>query len=521
MEGNLLQIGCHRRYGEHVNGCAKEWPDRYNPSGDRDGDDAQSAIAALSSHALALGALEAAIAPSAAAARAAVATQLDREAKFRIVEGDHSCAAFSMALAASYCVEAHNDSGRALEMIAFQYGSETPMPAGHEWLFAVGGLIQQLPTSPAETVFMAVRGEGCAHGTLPTSSSQPHLALHPGFSTTLVTKQDVCRVLAKGEQEGAMWPTHEQLAARRAELSAQHTDPTAAAHAGLAAAQQKFAAAAGEMRDALAAAEGAAADAADADTSDLRGICADWSARMQDAALTTIARAAEAQRELATLAEPFATMGVADGDPLSMLATPQPAADGAGSDEPTGDRARRRQSKLASVVMLDRLIALLQQDGPPLDLVRNSEPEPLRNAVIAAAQRAHGAALPFDAVITANRAAWMDELGVPPEKQARVVGRAMAALANATRDRLALLGDGAGGSCAPFDANFQDGTVRRQVHCWLWTGDALAVRRQAAVEYDGQQLSVVKNCKKCNSLCIKLCGCAPEPTDGVVPIPLP
>ena len=225
MEGNLLQIGCHRRYAagaaEHVNGCAKEWPDRYGPSGDRDGDDAQNAIAALSSHALALGALEAAIAPEAAAARAAVAERLDPEAKFRIVEGDNSCAAFSMALYASYCVEAHNDSGRALEMIAFQYGSETPMPAGHEWLFAVGGLIQQLPTSPTETVFMAVKGEGCAHGTLPTSSSRPHLARHPGFSTTLVTKQDLCRVLSKGEQEGEMWPTHEQLAARRAELAAE------------------------------------------------------------------------------------------------------------------------------------------------------------------------------------------------------------------------------------------------------------------------------------------------------------
>eukprot|EP00966_Prymnesium_polylepis_P126937 2935712-Prymnesium_polylepis.1 len=92
-----------------------------------------------------------------------------------------------MALAGGYVVEAHNDSGLALEMIAFQCSSTAPMPEAHAWEFVVGGLVQKLPTSPSETVFIAVKGEGCSHVTLPTSSSRPHLALHPGFSTTLVT----------------------------------------------------------------------------------------------------------------------------------------------------------------------------------------------------------------------------------------------------------------------------------------------------------------------------------------------
>ena len=58
-----------------------------------------------------------------------------------------------------------------------------------------------------------------AHGTLPTSSTEPHCANHPGVGSALVSKQPLVDVLTKQRQPGALpAPTEEQLAMRRKEV---------------------------------------------------------------------------------------------------------------------------------------------------------------------------------------------------------------------------------------------------------------------------------------------------------------
>ena len=120
-----------------------------------------------------------------------------------------------------YVVGPHNDSGAALEAIGFVYAGQSPLPSGHEWLFAVAGCLHPLPVDREGFVFVAVRGTGVHHGTLPTSSTEPHFANHAGVGSALVNKSDLVQVLQKrGDPEELPWPAPEELAARRKELAA-------------------------------------------------------------------------------------------------------------------------------------------------------------------------------------------------------------------------------------------------------------------------------------------------------------
>jgi hypothetical protein len=63
--------------------------------------------------------------------------------------------------------------------------------------------------------FCSLRGRGVHHGTLPTSSTLPHLTSHPGVASALVTKSDLVRVLRDGNDPEKPWPTEQQLLAQR------------------------------------------------------------------------------------------------------------------------------------------------------------------------------------------------------------------------------------------------------------------------------------------------------------------
>ena len=57
-----------------------------------------------------------------------------------------------------YCtrIAGHNDSGYALESILFWYGSDVPLPEGHEWSFVAAGcvhaVLQDQPMDKAQIV---------------------------------------------------------------------------------------------------------------------------------------------------------------------------------------------------------------------------------------------------------------------------------------------------------------------------------------------------------------------------------
>ena len=119
----------------------------------------------------------------------------------------------------------HNDSGAALEAIGFVYAAQSPLPNGHEWIFAVASCIHPLPVDREGFVFVAVRGKGVHHGTLPTSSTEPHFADHAGVGSALVNKADLVQLLAKRGEPGQLpWPTPEELKARREEVAAQKNE---------------------------------------------------------------------------------------------------------------------------------------------------------------------------------------------------------------------------------------------------------------------------------------------------------
>ncbi len=116
----------------------------------------------------------------------------------------------------------HNDSGAALEAIGFAYAAQTPLPEGHEWLFAVAGCIHPLPVDREGFVFVAVRGKGVHHGTLPTSSTEPHFANHAGIGSALVNKSDLVTLLGKHDEPDQLpFPTPEELKAQQAKVAAE------------------------------------------------------------------------------------------------------------------------------------------------------------------------------------------------------------------------------------------------------------------------------------------------------------
>jgi len=220
-EGPLLMYGAHRFHGVSVEGRASEWAQRYNPTGEpaEKSEAHRAAINKTNAHCRALQHLEETLLPEAAETRRQIATTLDPDADFRVIEGDGACTPFSMAMASGYVVECHNDSGYALEGILFYYSSDEPMPEGHEWMFIAAGCMHKLPKTCREgAAYMAVRGSEASHGTLPTSSTMPHLTTHAGVSTTIVTKKLVVDVLKKRQAAGALpFPSQEELAAARRE----------------------------------------------------------------------------------------------------------------------------------------------------------------------------------------------------------------------------------------------------------------------------------------------------------------
>jgi hypothetical protein len=206
--------------------------------------------------------LEAAMLPEAARTRRAIAHTYDQDARYRVVENERDSTGFSQSLSAGYVVGPHDDSGKALEAIGFAYPSQTPMPEGHKWEMAVSGCIHPLPKDRNEFVLLAVRGEGVFHGTLPTSSTLPHLANHRGVGSALVSKKEMIDVLWKQQQPGALpAPTREQLLARAEEVKAQKnlSDPERAG-ADLTAAMEQRDAADSAFNKALQAAAAAAED---------------------------------------------------------------------------------------------------------------------------------------------------------------------------------------------------------------------------------------------------------------------
>ena len=100
-----------------------------------------------------------------------------------------------MTTSVNYVVDPHNDSGAACELIMFA-NPHGPLPPGHEWLFAMGGAILELPTNAGEAVIMCVKGEGVYHGTLPTSSCTP-THQHGNFGSALITKKQMIKGLQR------------------------------------------------------------------------------------------------------------------------------------------------------------------------------------------------------------------------------------------------------------------------------------------------------------------------------------
>ena len=220
MEGKMRMYGCHRRRaakGESVPGRAKRWPARYGPKGA-----ANPAIeSTIHNLAAALTTAEVEFSPEAAESRRRIAEEHDPDAKFRVVDGDAASTPFSMSLSAGYVVSPHDDSGSANEFVGFVYPSTTPLPDGHEWLFVVGGCIHPLPKTPNEVVLIAVRGNGVAHGTLPTSSTEAHCANHPGIGSALVNKQEMVCILDQMKQPDALpAPSESDLTANRKRVKA-------------------------------------------------------------------------------------------------------------------------------------------------------------------------------------------------------------------------------------------------------------------------------------------------------------
>lgn len=172
-------------------------PRVYNPNGAVD----ETLNMLLRRHTDELNMLERQMVPSYAELRDRIAAKHDPSAVHRISERS---SAFSASLTASYVIAPHNDSGLACETISF-CSRTGHMPAGHEWLFAVGGHVHALPKRVGEPVLLFIKGTGLYHGTLPTSSSEPTF-LHGNHGSALVTKRKMVEGLQRQRQRGDSTP---------------------------------------------------------------------------------------------------------------------------------------------------------------------------------------------------------------------------------------------------------------------------------------------------------------------------
>ena len=226
QDGIAFQWGSHRRNVRHprerVERCREVWPDRYNPSGQRD----KAVEQVIGQHSLALESLESVLSPRCGSARSTIADRFDPQKEYRIIPKDVTAlkptSSFSLALYAGYVISPHTDSDLLLETIGFHWPTEQKFPAGHVWRFVAGGIVQTLPDSPDRSVFICVKGDGCPHGTLPTGvNGETHIHGHAGVSTTICLGHSMIEALSNGGR----WPTKEELKAASAAYSQAQVDP--------------------------------------------------------------------------------------------------------------------------------------------------------------------------------------------------------------------------------------------------------------------------------------------------------
>ena len=110
---------------------------------------------------------------------------------------------------------------------------------------------------------------------------------------------------------------------------------------------------------------------------------------------------------------------------------------------------------------------------------------------------------------------WLAECGVPEPKRT-TAAQAMVKLNHVTADRLARDGGGGDGRCVEVTAAWREGVQRLRTTVWVWTGNALAVRRLVATEYDGATVTRIRFCSGCGGLATTHCGCSPT----LPPLPL-
>ena len=200
MNGTMLAYGAHDVYGKAVQGGKTE-PRMYNPSAKVD----PKLNVLVTKHVDSLTAWEQKMIPGYAAVRDNIAAAHDPGRLHRMTPNS---SAFAMTTSINYVVDPHNDSGAACELIMFA-NRNGPLPPGHEWLFAIGGAILELPTHTGEAVIMCVKGEGVYHGTLPTSSFEASYA-HGNYGSALITKKQMINSLQRQAARGETTATKYQ-----------------------------------------------------------------------------------------------------------------------------------------------------------------------------------------------------------------------------------------------------------------------------------------------------------------------
>lgn len=199
QNGRMLMYGTHNLYGINATreGLPSHWqPAAYLPSGTKN-PILYTKLKALARH---MSSLEEHLTPAVAASRRAQLDDMDPAKTHRIC---NECAGPALSLTTGYVVSPHDDSGINNEAILF-VNRDGPMPFGHEWSFAVAGMILQLPTKMGDAAHLTIAPH-IYHGTLPTSSTMAHLR-HGNLAAALVTRKDLAESFAKQKARGDATP---------------------------------------------------------------------------------------------------------------------------------------------------------------------------------------------------------------------------------------------------------------------------------------------------------------------------
>lgn len=197
--GKMLMYGTHNLFGQNAEllGQPRHWqPAAYLPD--------KPPCTILNEKVRALGdvmtELEKALTPAAAQARKERFDDMDPRRMHRISD---ACEGPAYSLATGYVVGPHPDSSVDNEHILFG-NTEGPMPAGHSWSFAIPGFILELPPRQGDVVHISVAPH-IFHGTLPSSSTQPHRP-HGNLGAALVTRKDLVQAFEKQKERGDETP---------------------------------------------------------------------------------------------------------------------------------------------------------------------------------------------------------------------------------------------------------------------------------------------------------------------------